>query len=391
MLFILIFLFLLSSPLSFIKSPVYADDFDVTGQSRYNLYRHATAISVNYIPESKDAPLSFLYDVGDLMGTQTQVVLENESVHTITDANYRGRIPDLFDSVSGPPGTKVAVVYSFFNNAGHSIDVSEILVPFSKEHPELGNWLNIITVDGSLPIERTVSVLYDFRWIIKTAFLKEYIGPGVLEDQDEGSLVLDTLTISNPIKIEDIEIQELGGENGLVQVSVRIINESEDVLEDMVFEHYSYSLVFTISSLEELIIEYTLEGFEQLGYFKIYNPNLKTECAMYGNPRYQWFWGGGVTVIAYREDGGWVLGPIVQPEGEYFCISRIPYTMTSPHLGYANIKEDDNIERGEDEDLEAGEEIYSEQGEVLGVTSEGGRGSRESKDSFVLPKTGVVR
>ncbi len=385
MLLVLFFLFLLISPVS-------ADDFNMYGDSRYSDYKHTTAITQGYLPGSIDEADSFIYYYSLIEGQGTQAVLDNESMDTLTDTDYKRRIPGKVDRVSGPPGTQVDYIYKYFNFAGHSVDVSKVVAPFSKEDPDLGNWLNIVTMDTSLPVQRSISIHFDFRWIVKTALFKEYIGPGVLEDGQEGFLVLDTLTISNPIKIERIEVEEISGVNKGVEVSVIIKNISEETLENMVFEHHTYNLEFTISPFEEMSIEYILQDFEELGYFKIHNPNTKEECTISGNPQYQWFWGGGVTVIGYREDGGWIHGSTVQPEGDCFCISRIPYTMTSPILEYEKSLDSDNIKEDEIIDLLDNQEVFvedlevnNEQRGVLGIIDE------TRKNNFVLPKTGVVR
>lgn len=398
MLLILFLLFLLTSPVS-------ADDFNIHGDSRYSDYKHTTAIAQSYIPESIEGAQSLIYDYSLTEGEETQEVLDNESVHTLTDTFYKRRIPGKVDRVSGPPGTRVDFIYKYCNYAGHSVDVSKVVAPFSKEDPGLGNWLNVATMEGNLPIQRSISIYFDFRWILKTALFKEYIGPGVLEDGQEGFLLLDTLTISNPIKIQSIEVEELVEENKGVKVLVVIKNRSEETLENMFFEHHTYHLEFTMPPLEEITIEYLLEDFDELGYFKIHNPNAREECAIQGNPQYQWFWGGGVTVIGYREDGGWIHGSTVQPEGDNFCISRIPYTMTSPILEYEKSPDSDNIKEDEivnpldeQESLEEEGKIEDEEKIVLGIVDTGERneiGIEEyegiNEDNFVLPKTGVVR
>lgn len=396
MLLVFFFLFLLSSP-------VYADDFNICGDSRYSLYRHTTAITQGYLPESIDDAESLLYEDNLVEGRNTQEVLDNESLHTLADTFYKRRIPGKVDRVSGPPGTRVDFIYKYFNDAGHAVEVSKVVAPFSKEDPNQGNWLNIATMEGDLPELRSISIYYDFRWIVKKAFFKEYIGPGVLEYGQEGFLLLETLTISNPIKIKSVEVKELYEGNKGVEISVIIKNTSEESLENMVFEHQSFNLEFTIPPFEEINIVYVLEDFEQLGYFKIHNPNTRQECAISGNPQYQWFWGGGVTVIGYREDGGWINGSTMQPEGDYFCISRIPYTMTSPLLEYEKSPDSDNIEEekivdslDEPEDSEEKEEV-EEEGEVLGIIDEvevsgpsAGVFNEARKNNFVLPKTAVV-
>jgi len=339
-------------------------------------------------------------------------------IDTLADTDLRKRIPGIMDTVSGPPGTEVDIIYNYFNNSGHSIDISKVLIPFSKNNPEEGNWLNVVKSDTGEPEERNVRIYYDFRWIIKTGLLKEYQGLGVLEEGEEGSLVLDTLTITNPIKIKTVEVEELNP--GVVKLLVNLENLTENSLEGLLFEHHRYSLEFNMDPLEEVTIEYVLEDFSELDYFKISNLKPHTECAIYGNSTYNWFWGQGVTAVAFREDGGWVKGAIVQPEGDVFCITRIPYSMTSEILEYEKSIDDDNMEEENDVILEEEREVIVEEeveritnkeleekvtlqeemgkeegdeNQVLGVMSEERDDvvKEEKIKDFVLPKTGVVR
>ena len=377
---------------SFLNFPVYADDFNIIGDSNFNQYRQTTAISIGDLPLSIESSSGIIYNRNLVVGISTQEILESVSLENLTEMNYWKRVPEIADRVSGPPGTQLDIVYYFSNKAGHSVDVSKVVVPFSRSDLSMGNWLNIALVNEPLPVQRGISVFWDNRNLTKTGLLKEYIGPGVLEDGAKGVYILDSLLISDPIEIVDIQSEEV---EGGVKMFVKIKNVGNEMLEDIYLEHHEYSINFTIPALEEINIEYVLENFEELGYFKITNPNLKTECVIYGNPKYNWVLTEAVTVLGFREDGGWVNGAFVSPQQESFCITRIPYTITSPLLEYEKSLDSDNIKEDEildfvddDEILEKEEGIYSEGGEVMGITSES---DKEYKDNFVLPKTGVVR
>jgi len=408
MLSILVSLFLLISSAPFFNA--HADDFNIIGDSNFNLYKQTISISRGAIVPLIQDSFQIDYDSNLIAGITTQEILESVSIEDLTEMNYWKRIPDIADSVNGPPGTPIDIVYHFSNKAGHSVDVSKVVIPFSKENPEEGNWLNVTLVNDPLPVQRGISMLWDNRNLTKSGLLKEYIGPGVLEDAQEDSYVLDTLVISNPIQVVDIQSEEV--EDG-VKMLVTIENIGNEILENIHFEHLTFSQNLIISPSQKIDIEYILEEVEDLGQFQIENPNEQTECVIYGIQKYQWVQTKGITVLAFREDGGWVNGSYVIPEQESFCISRIPYTMISPVLEYEKSSDNDNMEEQEKEQgqeekiedflddqevLEEESEINNEQGEVLGVIDESGQndistgGDDEvSKNNFVLPKTGVVK
>jgi hypothetical protein len=387
-------------------TPVHADDFNIIGDSNFNQYRQATTVSIDTLPSTTQDSYNISYDTELISGYSTQEVFEQLTIEDITDMNYWKRIPDIADNVSGPPGTKIDIGYFFYNQAGHQVEVSKVVIPFSKEDPEEGNWLNVVLVNDPLPVQRSISMLWDNRNLTKSGLLKEYIGPGVLEENLRGSTILDTLTISNPIQVSDVQSEVVGN---VVEMRITIENLGNEVLGNLHFEHLTFSHNFTILPSQEIQLEYVLEEVEDLGHFQIENPNEQRECAIQGIAKYQWIQTKGITVLAYREDrGGWVMGSYLIPEQESFCITRIPYTLTSPFLGYANTQVDDNMIEEEEEPLQEDPEgqgketeqkeeplneeesleelvVDDKQGDVLGVTEE-----EESENNFVLPKTGVI-
>jgi hypothetical protein len=411
MLITLISFFLLLFYFSSLGIPVFADDFNIIGDSNFNQYRQATTISIGTLPQSPDDSFSISYDPELIAGYSTQQVFEELTIEDLTEMNYWKRIPGIADNVSGPPGTEIDVSYFFFNLAGHGVEVSKVVIPFSQEVPEDGNWLNIVSVNNPLPLQRSISIFWDKRNLTKSGLLKEYIGPGVLEDGVVGSLLLDKLTIADPIQVSEVE-SEIIDDNVSMKVVIKNIGTEE--LENLQFKHLDYNHQFTISPSQEITIEYILEDVQDLGHFQIENSNEQTECAIYGIKKYQWVRTEGITALAFREDGGWVNGSYIIPEQESFCITRVPYTLVSPFLGYANTQLDDNIkedieEEGEipredleevgenepsEELLEVDDELEKGGGVVLGV--QGGvenneEVKQEDGNNFVLPKTGVVR
>jgi hypothetical protein len=390
---------------------VSADDFNIIGDSNFNQYRQATAISIGTLPQPSDNSFTVFYDSSLVTGYGTQQLFEELTIDDLTDMNYWKRIPEIADNISGPPGTEIDLSYFFFNQAGHEVEVSKVAIPFGQEVPKDGNWLNIVSVNSPIPTQRSISMFWSSRDLTKTGLLKEYIGPGVLEDGAVGAFLLDKLTIADPIQVLDIDTETIGEK---VSMKVVIKNVGTEELENLQFKHLDYNQQLNISPSQEVSVEYVLEDVQDLEHFQIENPNEQTECAVYGIKKYQWIRTEGITVLAFREDGGWVNGSYVIPEQDSFCITRVPYTHISPFLGYANTQLDDNIkedieDEGEileedigkvdenessEELLEVEEELEEEGGVVLGIQNEVENNEavkQENINNFVLPKTGVVR
>jgi hypothetical protein len=367
MILILFFLLLLISP-------VYSDDFNVSGDGALNEYYQTTAITVSYFPDHYEYEKGITYDLSEIYGLDTYDVLNDYSIGGLTTMWYSRRVPNVVDRVAGPPGTVIDILYLYFNDTKHDVDISKIVIPFSRNIPSMGNWNNIVTHFSNTAIFRSIDVSFDNKVIRKEGMLKKYEGLGLVANGAMGSRILDTIMISNPLEVVSTQIQEL---DGYLNIQILIRNNSTEKLNDIIFEHEEYVEVFTLLPADEIFLEYNLEKKEDLGYYRITNPNTKTECVIYGSNYYNWLQPNAVTVLAYREDGGWINGAHVQPVGESFCITRLPYSTTSSVLKYEKQTVGDNI-------LETEEVIAKEEGStnelnnVLGV---------DSTTGMSLPKT----
>lgn len=358
--------------LLFSISPIYADDFNIGGDGVSNEYYQTTGLTVQSFPNNSEEVNSISYDLSKVGGVLTELS-QSKNIQNLTALGYMRRIPDTLDEVKGPPGTKIDILYYFFNDAKHAVNISKLAIPFSRSVPDMGDLTNILEFQNDEPSLRSIDVLFNGYNLKKEGKLKEYSRSDEIPNGLKGTFVIDTVEISNPISIESIELEK---NEDLIDVKVLLKNYSGEKLNNLLFMHDTYSLQFDFLSLEEKIIEYSLDNTGDLGYFKITNPNTKTECAIYGSNFYNWLQPNAVTVLAYREDGGWVNGAHVQPAQESFCITRIPYSMTSSRLVYENIPDDDNIVI-ENIDIEK-EDLVVE--EVLGI--------QENNDVLlILPKT----
>jgi hypothetical protein len=358
---ILFFLFLL-------VSPVQADGFDLIQNSSFNRFRQTTALTISSLPISvEDGEIGVVYDEKLIQGQKVEYALEFVELGSLADNEYWRRIPGVFDEVSGPPGTQVDVLYYFKNEAGHSVDVSKVALPFSRADISEGNWLEVSFLKSEPPSFMDISISWEQLVLSKKGLMKEYPGLGKVQDQVSGSLIIDSVVISEPILIEAIKMEEVGGE---LNVEIKLRNTQQEALENIFIDHCGYSTEFGLPSLEVSTIQYSLGDYDGCGQLKISNPNFKRECVIWGNPFSNWISTDAITVLAFREDGGWINGSYVQPEQESFCITRIPYSIQIQH----NIYREDKIV------VEVKEQISV--GEVLGI--------EDIENNFVLPKTGVV-
>ena len=81
---LLLFLFLFSSP-------IFADDFNIQGDSGPNEFFQATALTVENFPQQ--GRISF--DENELLGQNTTNILNTQSIFTLANMGYTRRIPIL--------------------------------------------------------------------------------------------------------------------------------------------------------------------------------------------------------------------------------------------------------------------------------------------------------
>ncbi len=362
-----------------LPSPVLADDFSSLGDSSQNQFFQTIAYTVESFPISTDTSEGIAYDSLSTIGEDTSQFLSNENILTLTDFGNMRRISTA-SKISAPPSTKIDILYYYLNNTGHSVNISDILIPFSKSDLLQGNLMNIADIEGKVS---EVSTIFNGNTLYKDGIFKKYSGVGEIANGESGSYVIDTMYVKNPLKIEDIQITQ---EDDELKLRVWIQNESEEYLTNLSFEHMDFGVDFFLAALEEKIIEYFLpysgEGSVNLGYLKLYNPNISTECAIPGSDYYDWLGINSVTVFANRSDGGWINGAYVQPLQDRFCIQRIAYSMQSEDIIYTKeVPVIEIPELVEDDVIEMEENIYLStdlpESAVLGISS----------DNFVLPKT----
>lgn len=337
-------------------TPVYADSFDVSKDSSGNLYYQAVAFGTEGYPEIEDVQ----YIRSDFMAESTSGILST-GISGYTDFDFTRRIPNVADRAYGPPGTLVDLIYLFRNNTGHDANIPKVSLVLSRNNPGLGNLTDVLNVSDF----NTTDILYKYsnQNMIKSGISKEYIGVGEVPNGVEGGYILESVSIKDPLIVEEAEY--IKNEDDSVDIHVYIRNTSNEYLNSLVFKYASHEEKFDLGAGDEHIVKFSLASMpEVLESFSIYNPNIKEVCAVYGNPYYTYNDTNAISILAYREDGV-VPGAFVQPARESFCIKRIAYTMSY------------NIWTEEFSEMENEES-------VLGLTDE------NTEEKKVLPKTGKV-
>lgn len=333
-------------------TPVYADSFDVSKDTSTSNYYQAVSLSTEGYPEI----WGIEYAKSDFLADDTSGVLST-GISEYTDLDFTRRIPNTADRVYGPPGTIVDLIYLYKNNAGHEVSISKIDVALSRTNRELGNLTDVLNISDT----NTKDILYKYsnQNLMRSGIYKEYDGLGNIPNGVDGAYVLESLTIKNPLVIEEASYTK--NADGMLDVSIYIRNTSNEYLNNLVFSYLPHEEIFNLRAGDEKVINFSLnEEPEELKPFSIYNPNIREICSIDGSPYYTYTAADAVPVFAYRTDS-FVAGAVVQPARESMCIKRTAYTMYK----------DEWFEK------DATQETA---GAVLGV-------SDESKN-MVLPKTG---
>jgi hypothetical protein len=407
-----------------LTSPVSADGFDQIYNSSFNSYKQTTGLSYSYLPVSKSPfELGMSYDTSLVKGVATEDVWGNYPLEYLTGNNYWERKSNLLSEVNGPPGTHVDLLYYYFNKTGHSIEVYGILLPFSRGDSSLGNWMNVIMGVTGVTY-RDIPISWEQLVLSRKGLMKEYVGPGQMDNGEGGSSIIDSFVIKDPINIEKIEMLPEGQE---IKGKIVLRNFKNTDLENINISHGSFSSTYTIPAMDTIEIEYSLDSDDWGDILTISNPNFARECILYGNALSDWITTDAITSLAFREDGdgvNWVNGSYLKPEGEDFCITQIPYSTNIPlRKPQLEEEEEEDIEEGNEEDSEEtiddepivpidsqdpdsddlDQEDPGEEGEVLGIQVSPDEDSVNNEDSvnyedpnknkdnnFVLPKTAVV-
>ena len=342
--------------------PVYADNFDNSIDTSSNQYFQTIALGVSDYP---DIP-NITYERSDFFAEKTESIL-NSDIGAFTDFDFTRRIPMVAEHIDAPPGTQVDIVYLYKNSTGHDVNISEIDWVLSRNIVEHGNITGVLDIPEYF--EGDFVYKYSNQNLTKSGIYRKYDGMGLIPEGSSGAYVLESLSVGNPLNIDNVNVIKNG--DGGVNFEIYVQNNRMEYMNNIKFTYGSYEEVFNIPALQEHIVRFSISNIPlELGTFNIYNPNIKQICSVYGSPYYSYTQTGAIPVFAHRGENI-VPGAVVQPERESFCIKRIPYTMTSEPMVLSQMEE---IQR---EDIASeNEEEQEETKDVLGISDK------------VLPKTG---
>lgn len=361
----------------FFCTPAFADGFSDSGDSsQSNFYN-----TISYVIDRGELPMitegenSLSYEQGSIYGKEFPLI--GNEVFSIFFYNGYWRENGVNEGtyVSAPPGGTVKVVYQYWNNAGHQVDIPEIILAYSRNNLDPSYFKYFADFTFGEPLSTALPIYFGGTSYLRSGILRLYNGVGVIGNGEYGFKILDEVKLRQPIHIKSIDTEEF--EDG-VKISVRVKNESNDELNNLVIKQGDCSEDFSLTQFEEkeltCILQKELEaGVEtDLGFIQIQNNATVRRCSVVGSNFSPTFEPNSISTFSFRDDGGWVNGASIGPSQESFCIERIPYTLSSSKIVFTK------REGNEQNEISEVETPTIEESQVLGSNTA----------EFELPKTG---
>ncbi|MGI6484581.1 MAG: hypothetical protein ACOX0R_03085 [Candidatus Dojkabacteria bacterium] len=368
----------------FLASPVFADDFSDSGDISQNSFYSTISYALGEeLPEKIVVENGVItYSPFDVVATSSYELFDIDVASLFQDSVKR-RINSKGTYIALPPGMTVDVLYHYWNESSHPINIQEIAVAYSRGHI---SFLGYLTEFGNFTSEEfslePINLYSSGKWFTRKGIFRRYSGLEDIPVDAKGSFVLDRFHIKLPLEISKPEVK---GIEGGVEITVLVKNTTSYPYNGISFEHGSFKEILNLQGKQEYLVKYQLSGeFEDgdLGSFVIKDNNVARKCTVLGNNFSNTFSVESISVFSKREDGGWVAGGSMGPSQESFCMQRNPYIFTSENIRIERESEEElMIDDVESEEVEEKEDIKTEkEGVVLGVT-----------DTLVeLPKTGNI-
>ncbi|MGI5897856.1 MAG: hypothetical protein ACOX6Q_01710 [Candidatus Dojkabacteria bacterium] len=393
---------------SFTSSRILADDFTGTGDNTGNRFYQTVAYTIGAYPsELTDHIVG--YDQNDVVGMDINTFLTTHTLSSITDFGGNRTISGVADRVSLPPESKIDVVYLYKNEAGHGINLSHILIPLSSSTEEDAGLLDIVRLN-STPVDMEVNIIRGGLFMGRKGKYLVANNIASVQDRADDKMAITTLYVKNPLEIKMIHTVNV---DKSVKVTLNVENISKKYLHNIYFEHHGHTEEFDLSGKGSRHIEYVLENVLDtedleidLGSAIIRNPNSIKGCAVGEEENFRLLGLYTTSVFSYRLDGGYALGAMTAPDMGNFCVTVIPYTMSSENIVVSNAPQEnggdgDGVENGNnvvpppyiDNPEYMFEDLLSNNGtnnhSVLGVGDMNGDTDGKKNNVFVLPKTFV--
>jgi hypothetical protein len=302
--------------------PVYAaDNFDTYHDSYDSKYYQTPALGINLLP----AKNQIIYDDSLVFGSFTPDVLNEAQISDLVNFNNTTRKDSKFAEIKVPPETKVDLIYVYSNQSSKNVNISLISLMLTATDSSRGDWSKVLSV----PETQQGSFSYKYIGIAKTkvGIYKEYTGLGIVNDQQEGTVVLDTLTVKNPLAVTPgLEL----GNSGNDKVVFNIQNRGDKDQNNIKIKYMGEEQLVNLNALEERKIYFSTTDtvFDKTAQASIENPNYRKECIVntttdLGNSNVE-------RNILFASRDEWTLMGIPSVSGTpSFCITQIPYTMFS--------------------------------------------------------------
>ena len=357
-----------------LPSLIFADEFFPSGDSDLNRYYDAIGYTIGNIPISQECAGCIEYDQNMVLGESTQEVLNSVDITGVTTKDPRYgliRTLNVMDRVSIPPQSGIDFIYWAQNDDSSVINISNIKMFLSRYYPSSGNLLNLLNMSATY---QEIPLKYMIWNYPRAGYIKEYAGLGMVSANSIlNPFILDSAQVKTPLQFIDWSANVDGN---FAQINLKVKNNSQYVLNNVVFRHNEFTQAKNFEVGEEYIFKYTVayNSSNSLGYVSLTDPNTHKECIALGEHLASNTVGESVVVSAQRNSGELfanVIGSRVKPFGDAFCITQIPYTVYSQEMflttNSEELKEDlDSVVAPAQEDLP----------EILGITK--------------LPQTGTL-
>ncbi len=383
------FLFLLLL-FSFSSTDVLADGFTNTGENTKNQLLQTVAYTIGSYP-SEIADHIVWFDKNDVIGVDKHSFLGGNDITTVTDFGGSRRIPHIADRVALPPESRIDIIYMYKNQAGHDINLSYILLPFSSSSSDDSSLSHVVR-SAVPPIGTSVGVYRE--GVVLNRIGRYFVSDSILSipNSKVGNIVATSVYVKNPLEIRSMYSTKVGNS---AKITLILKNTSISYLYNLHFEHLGYEEEFDLEAYGEKKIEYTLENVlnkkeveVNLGTARIENPNRIKKCAVGEEENFKILGIYTTSVFSHRLDGGYSLGALTAPDVGSFCISMIPYTMSSNSIVVSNpATEEDDEEVVEDTQVET---VANESNStVVNIPTKAFERGSESVLGVTLPKTFV--
>ena len=300
---------------------------------------HTTTYSIDRLPENTiEKPSSVEYDPNDVFGTYS-TDLNTIGIDDLVDTDYKRRIAYRYDRLSLPPYSTFDIYYYWNNTAQFEryVPVARILLSrslFNKgditnlaysnmQQIEVGGWFTGTTCSDIEGLQRCRYGKYLEVYNLWYLFWKANEGlPAV------------NMTMMPPFVIEDREMDIVDGNRAILRVTIK--NTGPYYLSAVKYSHNGYEHTRDFAKNESYTYEYEI-GYEKyknsykFGFAVIDSPTIVSECVVTGG---NWGeWGQVESISSYTLiDEQWIHSAQVQPGYESFCITRIPFKISTEEI-----------------------------------------------------------